>query len=322
MKSSIVLTGPTASGKSSLAVELALELSPELGTLEIINADSLLFYRGMDIGTAKPTRDEMAKVPHHLIDIRDPDQNFTAGEFVSAVDQKLAEIHARGNRALIVGGSGFYLKALLLGLWEGPKSNPEIRARIEAEPSQELYRRLHLRDPETAYRVGINDRYRLIRSVELLEMTGKTPTELQAEHPAQPDPRFELWSTDRDDEELKQRISARAKEMLEAGFIEEVTRVRARYPSARPLGAVGYSQVCDFMDGKLPEGRKLEAGLPGLLSEIELATRQLVKSQRTWLKSQKPSRAFILDQDRPELKRQLLAFYALGIGVANPQRTQ
>jgi tRNA dimethylallyltransferase len=299
LKQTAILTGPTAVGKTALALEAA-----QARGLEIVNADSLLFYRGMDIGTAKPTASERARVPHHLIDIRDPDEAFTAGDFYRLVETTLADIHARGQRALIVGGTGFYLKALLFGLWEGPGTDPDLREELEGRPLGELYGELQARDPESALRIGPNDRYRLVRAIEILRLSGKSPTELQAEVPATPDPRFALWICERDPAELHDRIARRARQMVEEGLVEEVRKLRAKYPGARPLGAVGYKEVMRHLEGGAPEGRRIREGEEGLRDEIELATRQLVKKQRTWFKNLAArvpgARTFTLPDEAPD----------------------
>jgi tRNA dimethylallyltransferase len=255
----------------------------------------------MDVGTAKPSEDELARIPHHLIDIREPDQEFTAGDFVRAAKAAVEDIHERGKRALIVGGTGFYLKALLYGLWEGPPADEALREEIEKVDSQKLYDDLYAVDPESALRIGVNDRYRLVRAHEVIRLTGKTPSALQSQQPKTPDPQFSLWVVDRPAEELNRRIDLRARAMLAAGLVDEVKGLRARYPAARSLGAVGYAQVCLYLDGAKPEGRKPQPGLEGLESEIVLATRQLVKRQRTWFRADKSAQWFLLEQDRAEL---------------------
>jgi len=297
-----ILTGPTATGKTGLALELA----EKHGSIEIINADSLLVYRGMDIGTAKPSHEELKRVPHHLIDIRDPHEAFTAGDFHREATRAIDEIHARGKRALIVGGTGFYLKTLLYGLWPAPKSDPALRAQLENEQNADLYTRLEKRDPESALRIGGNDRYRLIRALEMIELSGKSPSEMQAQAPKDPDPRFELWVLDRSMEELARRIDERTSAMLQQGLIDEVKSLSSRYEHQefpRALSSVGYKETRDFLAGKPPEGRKIAPGLPGLESEIALSTRQLVKSQRTWFRGEKASKWFVLEQDRLSLQK-------------------
>ncbi len=303
-----ILTGPTATGKTTLALEL-VQLNPQI---EIVNADSLLVYKSMDIGTAKPSQQELKKVPHHLINIRYPNENFTAGDFVRGVEESIQDIESRGKQALIVGGTGFYLKALLYGLWEGSKSDPKLRAQLEERSSRDLYEELLQADQETALRIGVNDRYRLLRSVEIIKLTNKTPSQLQKETEAKGStiqPRYRLWVIDRPEEETLRRIETRAQAMLEGGFVDEVKAVRAQYPGARALMAVGYAQVCNYLDGVQPEGRKLKPGLEGLYDEIVLATRQLLKKQRTWFRGQKGGTWYILDQDREKLTQAFREIY-------------
>jgi tRNA dimethylallyltransferase len=266
----------------------------------------MLVYRGMDIGTAKPTPAELSLVPHHLIDIRDPDQPFTAGEFVRETETALKDILSRGRRPLLVGGTGFYLKALLYGLWETPAADPAIRARLEQETNESLYQRLMKRDEQAALRIGTNDRYRLIRAWEILEQSGKSPTELASERPSTPDPCFTLLVIDRDPKELEGIIRSRTQAMLAGGIIEETARVLARYPDARALDAVGYDQVRHYLQKTSPLGRKVKPGLEGLAEEIELATRQLVKRQRTWFRAEKSARWFKLERDRKQLLEELI----------------
>lgn len=303
LSKTVVLAGPTAAGKTALALELVRMARQQGIEIEIVNSDSMQVYRGMDIGTAKPTCEELAQVPHHLIDIRDPSEPYTAGEFVREVKEAIAEIESRGRRALLVGGTGFYLRALFWGIWDGPPADAQIRARLDTMPPDALHSTLMSRDPKSAIRIGPADRYRLTRALELIELQGKSPTELEAEMNGTPDPRFELWVVDREANELEARMKVRSRQMLDEGLIEEVHRIRLAHPSARALGAVGYKEVCAYLDGLLPEGRKIAPGLQGLQSEIELATRQLIKKQRTWFKSlsarlgPKAARRFVLPGD-------------------------
>jgi tRNA dimethylallyltransferase len=309
-KSTAVLTGVTASGKTALAIAFAKK-HPEI---EIINADSLLVYRGFNVGTAKPTPEELKVCPHHLIDIRDPDQNFTAGDFVREVDIKLAEIEARGNRALIVGGTGFYLKALLYGLWDSPKADADLRLEIEKKSSIELYDELFKRDEEGALKIGRNDRYRLIRATETILQSGKTPSQLESLQKQQSKKAYiHLLFLDRENTEIEDRIETRTQEMLNAGLVEEVKTLLEKYPESRPLESVGYSEVVSYLKGQNPKGRKIKPGIEGLAAEVSLATRQLVKRQRTWVKGQFGSRGdvefFTLDQDAEKVLARLEEIY-------------
>ncbi len=306
-----ILTGTTASGKTGIALEFARKY-PEI---EIINADSLLVYRGLSIGTAKPTQEELESVPHHLVDIRNPDEAFTAGDFVRECDAALKEIHSRGKRALIVGGTGFYLKALLFGLWDAPKSPPELRAKLEAKLDIDLYEELAKKDPAAASKITLGDRYRLIRALETIETTGKTPTELEEEASARGSvPGLSLLITDRESTELRDRIAIRTEAMLSSGFLDEVRAARSHYEGSRPLLAIGYAEATRFLDGREPEGRKIADGIPGLKSEIILATTQLAKRQRTWFKGQferaQDLKFFTLDREREKLLEELERIYS------------
>ncbi len=292
-----ILTGPTATGKSSIALQWARQNRD----IEIINADSLLVYKKFNIGTAKPSAEELQEIPHHLIDLCEPDEVFTAGEFFRAAENSISDILKRGKKPLIVGGTGFYLQALLFGIWNAPAADPQIRQRLETLELPALYAKLNEKDPLSARRIGHSDRYRLVRALELIELSGQTPTELQAETKKDPDPRFQLLILDRDSEDLNQRIRIRTRLMLEANWLEEVQSLRAQYPNCRPLQSVGYAQVIQYLDGQKPQGRKISEGLRGLQEEVELATRQLVKKQRTWFKNQSKkvpqSRWFHLEKD-------------------------
>lgn len=301
-----ILTGPTATGKSSIAIEFALKQK----NIEIINADSLLVYQQFNIGTAKPSFEERQDIPHHLIDLIHPDETFTAGEFYKKVFETIDDIHSRQHRALIVGGTGFYLKTLLFGLWKTPKADPALRSHLESKLSEELFRELEQKDPLTAKRIGIKDRYRLIRSLEMITQSGKTPTELHALQSKTPNPLFSLLVIDRPNEELFDRIQWRTKTMIQSGLIEEVEAIREKYPSSRALSSVGYSETIAFLEGRPPPGRKIQPSLAGLASEISLATRQLVKKQRTWFKSTPHAKRLVLEQDKQALIEILDHIYA------------
>ena len=296
-----ILAGPTASGKTSFAHEQAERLG-----LEIINADSLLVYRHFDIGTAKPTVQEMGSIPHHLINIRDPLESFTAAEFVRAVHSLVADLERRHQKALIVGGTHFYLKALCLGLWDAPETQPEFRKTLEHVESSQLFERLLALDPVYAAKIGAADRYRIIRALEILEFSPKKPSELESEAAQkQPDPRFPLLWIDRSPNEIEARIQARTHQMLEAGLIQETRALLEHYPQARALTSVGYRQVVDFIQGTPPAGRALRPGTAGLSDEIQLATRQLVKSQRTFLRGFEFAERFLFEEDRLKLKSRI-----------------
>jgi tRNA dimethylallyltransferase len=269
----------------------------------------------MEIGAAKPSAAERARVPHHLLDVRDPSDPFTAGDFVEATAAAIREIHGRGKRALVVGGTGFYLKALLFGTWAAGKPDAAFRASLEGVDSAELLRRLDTADPKAALRIQARDRYRLVRALEVIHQTGRTPSELEAEVPSTPVEGLFLWVVERADGELRDRIRSRSESMVNGGLLDEVNSLRARWPGARPLSAVGYAQAVDFLEGRKPEGRQVAPGICGLTDEISLATRQLVKQQRTWFKNLRTRLpdgrmgSFVLDRDRGNLSAAFAQLY-------------
>ena len=302
-----ILAGPTASGKTSFALAVA-----EKHRLEIINADSLLVYRGFDIGTAKPTKDEQARVAHHLIDIREPLDSFTAADFVREVHELTSVLESEGRRALIVGGTHFYLKALCLGLWEAPPTQPNFRAAQESRGLGDLFAELARKDPAYAQKIGPMDRYRIIRALEILEFSNQKPSDLAAHAEKRaPDPRFPLLWIDRESEELEGRIALRTSEMLEQGLVEETRRLLEDHPGARALESVGYRQVVDHLQGRAPEGRTLRPGKAGLEDEIRLATRQLVKSQRTFLRGFTFAERFLFEAERLKLEARVQQLLSL-----------
>jgi tRNA dimethylallyltransferase len=304
MVQSIILTGPTATGKTSIALEFAAK-----NGIEIINADSVCFYRGFDIGSAKPSLEERGLTPHHLIDIASPDETYHAGRFFRDCSRILDEVHGRGKRAIIVGGSGFYLKALRFGLWDAPESSPAFRESLNGTSTADLHSRLAVSDPDHASRIAPADRYRIIRALEILELSGQKPSDLESAMPRTADPRFKLWVIDREKSELENRIRDRIKTMIDSGWIEETLQLRKLFPESRVLQSVGYRQIMEHLDGKIPAGRKLRPGRDGLIDEIGLAHRQLAKQQRTWFKNVGFDREFLLDHDLQSLKDSLMGFY-------------
>lgn len=304
-KTVAVLTGMTASGKSSIALDAARKYG-----LELINADSIQVYRHLNIGSAKPSAAELKEIPHHLIDILNPTEQYNAGDFVKQVETALADIHGRGKRAMIVGGTGFYIKALLYGLWAAPPIDPAIREKVSKLSSEDAMTQLKASDSVAAEKISMQDRYRLTRYLEIALQTGQKPSELEKETASrEPREEFPLLVVDRPEEELLKRISQRTDEMLEAGLIVETQKLLDAFGSARPLGSVGYAQVLDFLKGVPPSGRKIDPGIPGLKSEIVLATRQLARKQRKWFEGEKASQWFHLDTDRAKLEKVLHEVY-------------
>ena len=307
LKPFAILTGPTGSGKS----QIALEFAASKGSIEIVNADSIAWVRGFDIGSAKPSPEEQALVPHHLIDVFEPEARYTARDFVEAADRAIQDIFNRGHRPLLVGGSGFYLKAWLYGMWDAPDTQPELREELSKLSSEELYERLKSVDPDHAAKLHSNDTYRIIRALEIWTVSGQKPSVLEQQKKNTQTYRYpvELLVIDRDRDILNARLRARAQAMLEKGWIEEVRTLRSKNPHAPALASVGYAQICNWLDGISPEGRKLRPGQEGLLDEIELATRQLVKSQRTWFRGQTQAHFYTLEPERETLWNHLNSIY-------------
>jgi tRNA dimethylallyltransferase len=281
----IALVGPTASGKTAAALALAQSLEPQ-GGAEIISIDSALVYRGMDIGTAKPSREELAAVPHHLIDTLDPLHSYSAAEFAKDATRLIHDIRARGKTPLLVGGTMLYLKALLEGLNDIPAANPEIRAQIQEEAERIGWPALHARlaqvDPQTAARLAPGDSQRIGRALEVWTATGQTLTSFHQSAKAQaPDWHIPIISLEPQDRAwLHQRIALRFEQMMAAGFMDEVKALRARgdlNPDLPSMRCVGYRQAWEGLDENWPEADILERGI--------FATRQLAKRQMTWLRS-------------------------------------
>ena len=279
-RTAFALLGPTASGKSRLALSLADRLP-----LEIVSVDSAQVYRGMDIGTAKPNVTERARLPHHLIDIVDPDQGYSTGRWRSDAISAVVRILDRENIPVLVGGTMLYYRSLVGGLDVLPQADPQLRAEIDAEGAKRGWPALHAElaevDPRSALRIAPRDSQRIQRALEVWRLTGKPLSALQGAAQARLPfhlKAFALVPADR--AELHRRISERFDAMLEAGLVDEVRSLRTRYkvmavsPSMR---AVGYRQVWEFLDGRIGEGE--------LRSRAVAATRQLAKRQLTWLRS-------------------------------------
>jgi len=280
----LALAGPTASGKTAAALAIAAELP-----VEIISVDSALVYRGMDIGTAKPSAAELAAVPHHLIDIRDPRQAYSAAEFVRDATRLVHEIHARGRHPLLVGGTMLYFKALFGGLDDMPPADAQVREQIEAEAQARGWPALHAElarvDPPTAARLPPGDTQRIQRALEVYRVTGRPLSSFHTRRDdAQPsaaarattlislEPQDRAW--------LHARIAQRFDAMLAQGLLAEVQRLRARgdlHADLPAMRCVGYRQAWEALDGLFPLSELRERGI--------YATRQLAKRQITWLRS-------------------------------------
>ncbi|SMC24138.1 tRNA dimethylallyltransferase [Desulfacinum hydrothermale DSM 13146] len=274
----VLLAGPTAVGKTSLALDLARRMNTQ-----IVNADSMQVYRHMDIGTAKPTAEEQRLVPHHLLDVVDPDEPFDAARYVEMARPIVDHFHQRGRIPLVVGGTGLYMKALTRGLCPGAPSDPEIRRILSDELAQRgspaLHRELCQVDPELGRRLHPNDRQRILRALEVYRATGKPLSHWQAQHRFQdrlyPSIKVALF---REREELYDRINRRTLIMMEQGFLEEVRKLLSMGydPSLKPMQSLGYRHLCDHLLGK----RRLDEAV----SLIQRDTRRYAKRQLTWFK--------------------------------------
>ncbi len=274
----ILVLGTTASGKSALALALADSLA---GRAEIVSADSMQVYTGMVIGSAKPTPEERSRVPHHLLDIADPHaEGFSVEAWRTMAWDAIAQIHSRGHCAIVVGGTNLYVQALLMGLFEGPPANEELRAALGVVESARLHARLASVDPVAAARIHPNDRRRLTRAIEVAESTGRPLSEHQIQWSAGP-PRLHVgWRCAglRPDAASNARaINARVKGMMDCGFLEEVRRLLRSGPlGPQAAEAVGYRELSSHLTG--------QATLDGAVEVIKARTRRLARQQRTWLK--------------------------------------
>jgi tRNA dimethylallyltransferase len=275
----VVVVGPTASGKT----ELALRLAESLGG-EVIGADSVQIYRGFDRGSGKPTPEERARAPHHLIDCVSPEEAFDAQRFASLADAAIADIRARGRLPIVCGGTFLWIRALTLGLAEAPPADPAVRARhaaiAAAEGRPALHAALAKVDPTSAARLAPNDLIRVSRALEIFELSGRPQSEWHAEHGfRQVRHRARLYGVHHARDELDRRIERRTRAFLAAGWIDEVKELRARdLGAARAMGSVGYRQVNEHLEGQIAEA-DLEAA-------IVRATRVFVRRQRTWLRDE------------------------------------
>lgn len=274
-----VLAGPTAVGKSAAALDLA-----ELLGAEIVALDSMTLYRGMDIGTAKPSLADRSRVPHHLLDVIEPHEEFSVAEYLTATSTVCEEILNRGRIPLFVGGTGLYLRSLLRGLFEGPPADWELRHRLEAiEQSQgigTLHSMLHAVDTESASWLHQNDQRRIIRALEVYELTGTPLSQLQrqAELPPECRPHNVYWLEPPRDW-LYQRIDQRVLKMLDEGLVAEVTHLMnlPKNLSRTASQALGYREIIDHLEGR--------SSLPEAVEQIQTHSRQFAKRQHTWFRN-------------------------------------
>lgn len=279
----ICLMGPTASGKTDIAIRLAKRIP-----VDVISVDSALVYRGMNIGTAKPAAETLARVPHRLIDIRDPEDSYSAGQFVRDAKAEILKIQESGRIPLLVGGTMMYFRSLTEGIAELPNADEEIRAAIDKEAAEKgwplMHRQLAGIDPMAAERINRNDSQRIQRALEVYRSSGRSLTDWQsAARDYQPDFRFvKIGLRLESRPKLHQRIDQRLKSMFEQGFVEEVRGLMQRpglSADDSSMRSVGYRQVWSHLAGN--------AGLEETMDKALFATRQLAKRQITWLRSEK-----------------------------------
>lgn len=302
----IMIMGPTASGKTALALALA-----EVLPVELISVDSALVYRGMDIGSAKPSAEELAKAPHRLIDIRDPAEPYSAADFREDALREMADITAAGHIPLLVGGTMLYFRALLQGMAQMPSSDAQVRERLEDEMKTQglaaLHERLAKVDSTAAARIHPNDPQRTLRALEVWEVSGQPLTQWheQEERQAFPYRVAKMAVCPKERSILHERIAIRFRKMLDEGFLEEVEGLRKRGDLSLELPsmkAVGYRQVWEYLDGRWDRETMIHKGI--------VATRQLAKRQMTWLR--KEADLLWLDGEEADVSQRAIE-YANGI---------
>jgi tRNA dimethylallyltransferase len=277
MKSPIFIAGPTAVGKS----EIALALAEKIGG-EIISADSMQVYRGLDIGTAKPGAIEREKTPHHLIDICDLTESFDAAQFIRLAQKAVEEIQSRGKTPIFCGGTGLYFKAFLSGLGEAPATNPELRVELESLPFETLLHELRERDAEAYEKIDKQNPRRVIRAVEVIRLTGKKFSEQRAEWKSEAGSQKSeiFFALSRQPADLHARIDARVDEMFRRGLIDETRELlqHGLEQNKTAMQAIGYRQVVEHLRG--------ERDLAETIELVKIKTRQFAKRQLTWFRRQ------------------------------------
>jgi tRNA dimethylallyltransferase len=295
------LTGPTAAGKTKVGVELALRLNAE-----IVSLDSMALYRGMDIGTAKPGADERARVPHHLLDLASPSDEFSLSQYIDAAHAAIAEIKSRGRQVLFVGGTPLYLKSLLRGVFQGPAADWEFRADVERElaalPVAVLHERLQVIDPLLAAKLHPNDKRRIIRGLEVFKLTGQRLSHLQTQFDeSQPGASAKVFVLSWPRAELHARIDARVEQMFAVGLVEEVRALLEKHAalSRTAMQAVGYREVIQYLEALGTQYSVLSTSSPALdqrhaphnvpltqcIDLVKARTRQFARRQETWFRS-------------------------------------
>jgi tRNA dimethylallyltransferase len=272
----VFLAGPTAVGKSEIALQLAEQISGE-----IISVDSMQVYRGLDIGTAKPTRADRIRVPHHLIDICDLTESFDAAQFARLAHRAVAEIQSRGHVPILCGGTGLYFKAFLEGLDEMPSADAKLRAELEATPLETLLAELHERDPITYKKIDKKNVRRVVRAVEVIRLTGKPVSKVQSSKFKLQGSRPQFFCLTRRPDDLRRRIDARVDQMFRRGLVDE-TRELLKHgleQNRTAMQAIGYRQVVEHLRG--------ERSLTETVELVKNRTRRFAKRQLTWFRAQK-----------------------------------
>jgi len=297
----IVICGPTGIGKTSAGIEAA-----ELFDGEIIGADSMQIYRYMDIGTAKPTPEEQARIRHHMIDVVDPDESFDAARFSQMAGDCVDDLVGKAKVPFLVGGTGLYMKALIHGLFEGAPADENVRTKLkkdlEEQGSEKLYDRLKVCDTETASKLHPNDVYRITRALEIFEITGKTAAEIYKEHAFSDQPYNVLKiGLHMDREALYERINQRVDVMISEGLLDEVRRLieRGYSPELKSMQSIGYKHMADFIAGKYSWDRSVEL--------LKRDTRRYAKRQFTWFRADKQMKWVGMDQT-DEIKKLVAGF--------------
>ncbi len=297
----VIICGPTGSGKTAVAIAMATAFKGE-----IINADSMQVYRFMNIGTAKPSPTEQARIRHHLIDIIDPDDSFNAALFAKIASEKVVDIHEQGIVPFVVGGTGLYIKALVHGLFDAKATDPEIRNRLKKQALEQgtiaLYERLQRYDRTAARRIHPNDIFRIIRALEVYEITGKAISDYHKEHRFKEQPfEFLKLGLDVNRETLYQRINRRVEEMIMAGLVNEVkSLLKMGYtPELKSMQSIGYRHIIAFLEGRLSWEQTLKI--------FKRDTRRYAKRQLTWFKHD--SEIHWLEPDRIDDLQVLIASF-------------
>jgi len=297
----LAILGPTASGKTKVSLEIADILKGE-----IISADSRQIYRFMDIGTAKPDLEERKKIPHHLIDIVNPDEYFSAADYSTKAREAIKNILGRGKVPVVVGGAGLYLRALFKGIFKGPGKDEKLRSELKEKARkcgvEFLFNELGKKDSEAAKKIGPHNLVRIIRALEVYELTGKKISDLQkkGEYPPE-EHNFVKIGLELDREHLYQRIDQRVEQMIKAGLVDEVKSLKEKGYDLRfaPLKTFGYKEIFHFLDGKM--------SLDEAVQNIKLETRHYAKRQITWFK--KEEGIFWIDAEKENLRDEILGIF-------------